>query len=117
MLLSKSRRMYSNMFLSADDVTKVSYIPAKNKAVVLLSSQHHDQSISTLEHIEPIIILDYNRTKGAVESVDKMLKEFSDHGILNRWAFVLLKRINNVYILDAYVLYKKISIQKHQRRR
>ena len=57
----------------------VSYVPAKNKAVAPLSSQHYDQSISTLVHAKPTIILNYNKTKDAVDSADKMLQEFSCH--------------------------------------
>ena len=71
----------------------VSYVPRKNKAVVLLSSQHCEESASTLDHAKPNIILDYNNTKGTVDSADKMLKEFSCHRISKRWPFVLLTHI------------------------
>ena len=81
MLPSKSRLVYSSMFLSTGDVMMASYVPRRNKAIVLLSSQHYEESVSTLDHAKPHIILDYNNTKGAVDSADKMLKEFSCHRI------------------------------------
>ena len=57
----------------------VSYVPRKNKSVILLSSQHNDQAVSTAEHAKPDIILDCNKSKGVVDSADKMIKEFSCH--------------------------------------
>ena len=80
----------------------MSYVPHKNKFVILLSSQHNDQAVSTAEHAKPNIILDYNKSKSAVDSTDKMLKEFSCHRISKRWLSVLL-----TYIVNAYVLYQK----------
>lgn len=107
MLAVKSRQVCSSMFLSTDDSTMVSYVPAKNRIVLLLSSQHHERSISTLEHAKPTMILDYNKTKGAVDSADKMLKEFSCNRISKRWPFVLLTHIINACSLNAFILYKK----------
>ena len=89
------------------DAMMVSYVPRKNKSVVLLSSQHNDQAVSTAEHVKPDIILDYNKSKGAVDSADKMLKEFSCHRISKRRPFVVLTHIINVCALNAYVLYQK----------
>ena len=73
----------------------------------MLSSQHSNHSINTLKHGKPDIILDYNKSKGAVDRADEMLKEFSCHRISKRWPFVLLTHIINVYALNAYLLYQK----------
>ena len=107
MLPSKSRELNSSLFLLSRDAMMVSYVPRKNKSVILLSSQHNDQAVSTAEKAKPVNILDYNKSKGAVDSADKMLKEFSCHRISKRWPFVLLTRIINVCTLNAYVLYQK----------
>lgn len=77
----------------------VSYVPRKNKFVILLSSQHNDQAVSTAEHAKPDITLDYNKSKGAVDSAVKMLKEFSCHRFSKRWLFVLLTHLINVIII------------------
>ena len=113
MFPSKSREVHSSLFLYSEDAMMVSYVPRKNKSVTLLSSQHNDQVVSTADHAKPDIILDYNKSKGAVDSADKMLKEFSCHGISIRWPFVLLTHIINVCALDAYVLYKKKFLTHH----
>ena len=107
MLPSKSREVNSSLFLFSRDATMVSYVPCKNKSVILLSSQHNHHSISSSEHDKPDIILDYNKSKGAADSADKMLKQFSCHRISKRWPFVLLTHIINVCALNAYLLYRK----------
>ena len=85
----------------------VSYVPRKNKSVILLSNQHNVQAVSTAEHAKLDIILNYNKSKCAVDGADKTLKEFSCHRISKRWPFVLLTRIINACALNAYVLYQK----------
>ena len=87
MLPSKSREVNSSLFLFSRDAMIVSYVPRKNKSVILLSSQHNDQAVSAAEHAKPDIILDYNKSKGAVDNADKTLKEFSCHRISKRWPF------------------------------
>jgi hypothetical protein len=47
----------------------VSYVPKKNKSVVLLSSLHHDSAICS-DSGKPKTIEFYNKTKGAVDMLD-----------------------------------------------
>ena len=84
MLPSKSREINSSLFLFLRDAMMMSYVPRKNKSVILLSNQHNNQAVSTAEHAKPDIILDYNKSKGAVDNADKMFKEFSCHRISKR---------------------------------
>jgi hypothetical protein len=41
LLSGKQREFYSSVCGCTNDLTLVSYVPARNKAVILLSSQHH----------------------------------------------------------------------------
>ena len=41
-LSGKQRDFHSSIFDFTSDLTLVSYVPARNKTVILLSSQHHD---------------------------------------------------------------------------
>ena len=75
MLSSKSCKVNLSLFLFSSDATIVSYAPHKNKSVILLSSQHSNHSIITSEHGKLDIILDYNKSKGAVNSADKIQKK------------------------------------------
>jgi hypothetical protein len=74
LMASRNREVLSTKFVFAKNVTLCSYVPKKNKAVLLLSSMHHDAEVSTAEHKEPQIILDYNSTKGGVDNLDKLVQ-------------------------------------------
>ncbi|XP_055950804.1 piggyBac transposable element-derived protein 4-like [Argiope bruennichi] len=58
-------------FIGTKNKTLVSYVPKKNKAVVLVSSLHDKAEIDG-DSGKPEVILDYNMTKGGVDTCDKM---------------------------------------------
>lgn len=71
LLDTKQRNINSSSFAFLGDKTLVSYIPKRGKNVLLLSTQHHSEEVhDEREDKKPEIILYYNRTKGAVDSVN-----------------------------------------------
>lgn len=50
----------------------------KNKAVVCISTMHHDAAIdpSTGDKKKPVIITTYNETKYGVDILDKMYRQY-----------------------------------------
>jgi len=82
---AKTREEKSSIFLFTNDLTMVSYVPKKNKSVVLLSSMHHTSDVSTEDHRKPEIILFYNSTKGGVDTVDLMVRYYSCRIKTRRW--------------------------------
>ncbi len=75
MLPSKSRPEFSSLFLFNKEKTLVSsYVTKKSKAVILLSTEHHDnKTAESSDKFKPNIILHYNQTKGAVDTMDQMV--------------------------------------------
>ncbi|CAB4064594.1 unnamed protein product [Lepeophtheirus salmonis] len=69
LLASKEREVFSSQFTFTPTITLVSYLPKKNKIVVLLSTLHRDGSISDRDDRKPVIIMDYNRNKGGVDNL------------------------------------------------
>ena len=59
----KSRKLGSTLFAFKDCLTIVSYVPKANKAVILLSTKHHESKINSTTN-KPDIIMDYNQYKG-----------------------------------------------------
>lgn len=57
--------------------TMVSYVPKKNRLVLLFSTMHSDNKVSSEDHKKPEIILDYNKTKGAVDTLDQMVGTYT----------------------------------------
>ena len=71
---AKSRETKTSIFGFNDKLTMVSYVPQKNKAVILLSTMHHEISIDKEDHKKrPEIIKFYNKTKIGVDLVDQMI--------------------------------------------
>jgi len=59
-------------------MTLISYIPKRGKNVILMSTKHKNGEVhDEREDKKQEIILHYNRTKGAVDNVDKFITTYS----------------------------------------
>ena len=61
-LKNKSRPVESTLFGFNKEITIASFVPIKDKAVILVSTMHHDKEIN-FEAKKPQIIIDYNKLK------------------------------------------------------
>jgi hypothetical protein len=59
-LSGKQRQVYSSMFGFTDDLTLVKHVPTINKAVILLSSQHHDERCMSEEKDRKFVFIMQN---------------------------------------------------------
>ena len=101
-----SRPVQSSKFVFHDDMTLVSYVPKKKKNVVLLSTQHHDAEVhEDREDKKPEIILHYNRTKGAVDTLDKLLRTYSCQRKCRRWPQVFFGNLVDIAAYNAFVIF------------
>jgi len=80
----RKREVYSSIFGHQEPLTVLSYVPKKGKAVILLSSMHRDAEISDRTDKKPQIIMDYNSTKGGVDTLDQMVSKFSTKRMTRR---------------------------------
>jgi hypothetical protein len=62
-LKNKSRPVESTLFGFNKEITIASFVPNKDKAVILVSTMHHDKEINE-ETKKPKLIMDYNMLKG-----------------------------------------------------
>ena len=83
----------------------VSYVPRKNKSVILLSTLHDDDDLDPNTR-KPQVILDYNQTKGGVDTVDKMCAAYSVSRITKRWPCVVFYALMNIGGINAQILFK-----------
>ena len=74
---NRMRQINSCIYAFQQNVTMISYVPKKNKSVILLSSLHDDDQVDAEEPHKPQMILDYNSSKGGVDSLDQMAREYS----------------------------------------
>ena len=84
-LKNKNREVHENKFGFQKEKTLVSHVPNRNKAVILLSTEHHSKKVVLQEAKKPEIIMAYNATKGAVDTLDKMAVQYSCKRNTRRW--------------------------------
>ncbi|XP_071747453.1 piggyBac transposable element-derived protein 4-like [Lepeophtheirus salmonis] len=121
LLASKEREVFSSKFAFTPTTTLVSYLPKKNKNVVLLSTLHRDGSISDRDDRKPIIIMDYNRNKGGVDNLDMVIGAYSYRRMTARWPLAIFHNIIDVSSYNAFVIWREInptwmSHKSHKRR-
>lgn len=105
---SKLREKYSSEFGFNGNMTMVSYVPKKGKAVVLLSTMHDDKAVddnSVSFKKKPEIIKYYNKTKGGVDTMDQMVRTYSCKRRTRRWPMVLWYNVLDVATLNAYTIF------------
>ncbi|XP_014912949.1 piggyBac transposable element-derived protein 4-like [Poecilia latipinna] len=109
LLTTKERKVFSSKFAFTPTTTLVSYLPKKNKNVVLMSTLHKDGDISNREDRKPNIILDYNHTKGGVDNLDKVIGTYSCRRMTARWPLVIFHNIIDVSSYNAFVIWREIN--------
>ena len=85
-----------------------SYVPRKNKNVLLISTMHNDDATdaATGEAYKPEVITFYNLIKGGLDVVDRLKSEYSVSRISNRWPMTVFNGLLNVGATNAQIIYK-----------
>ncbi|KAL4000599.1 NLR family CARD domain-containing protein 3 [Sarotherodon galilaeus] len=101
------------------DTVVLSYVAKKNKNVLLLttSPRYVGPSGSLLEPssnpdgggpAKPSMVLHYNRTKGGVDNLDKVVGTYSCRRKTSRWPVALFHNMVDVAAYNAFVLWREI---------
>lgn len=108
-MVTQTRQMpeKSSLFVFADRCTLVSYVPKKNRNVLLLSTMHHDDQIdpSSGDNNKPEIITYYNKTKGGVDVVDQKRKQYSVKRVCNRWPLAIFFTLMDIATINSHIIY------------
>ena len=62
------------MFAFNEKLTLTSYVSKKNKALILLSTEHHSKALIRELNNKPEIIKTYNESKGGVDAFGQLLE-------------------------------------------
>ena len=93
----------------------------KNKAVLFLSNLHHSIVISDDVHRKPKIILDYNRYKSGVDSLDQKISAFRPYRTTRRWPCVIFFDLLAYSLQATWVIYclkyPNSQLAKHKNRK
>lgn len=104
-LVPSKRAEYESVFAFTSDAVMVSYSPKKNKTVLLLSTMHEHPEVDTNEAKKPLMILDYNSTKGAVDAFDQQVGYYTCARKTRRWPMRLFYFIIDAACLNAFVVW------------
>lgn len=117
----RQRKILSSLFAFTKTTMAVSYMPKRGKNVLLLSTKHREPAVSDVEKKKPAAILDYNRCKGGVDNLDKVVGTYSCRRKTSRWPQALFYNLLDVSAYNAFVLWKAVhpeweSTKSYQRR-
>lgn len=106
---STSREIGSTLYGFTKDLTLISFVPKKNRAVILISSMHHSR---TEDNGKPEIINYYNATKSGVDTLDMKCANYGCNRRTRRWPMAIFFTLLNVAIVNGYILYLCFSGNK-----
>ncbi|XP_035664217.1 piggyBac transposable element-derived protein 4-like [Branchiostoma floridae] len=104
MKAANHKEVNSSMFGFQDQLTLTSYVPSKGKAVLVLSSMHHDANIIG-EQQKPEIIMHYNATKSGVDNLDHLATMHTCRRKINRWPMVLFFNLLDVAGIASLIVF------------
>lgn len=104
-LPNRTRIAESSLYGFTKDLTMLSYVPKKSKAVILVSSSHHFIENDS-DCNKPVIIADYNHTKGGVDEIDKKCSVYSCSRKTRRWPMAIFFRMLDMIGINCFVLYQ-----------
>ena len=99
----------SNCFGFRKNITMVSYVPKKNRAVILLSTKHYNNTIEPNKKNKSEINLFYNKTKGGVDTLDQMAHNYAVRKRTNRWPIAFFHNLIDIAGIAAFVIWKKLQ--------
>ncbi|UYV74615.1 K02A2.6-like [Cordylochernes scorpioides] len=110
------RESGTSIFGFSGTKTLVFYVPKKRKSVILISSMHHDNKCDKTTG-KPDIIMDYNLTKGSVDTIDQMVSNFSTSCRSRRWPLALFYALLDITALNSYIIFNYQIDKKDQKER
>lgn len=104
-LPSKQREEGSTLYGFTSQITLISHVPKKTKAVILASSMHHSEGTDERTG-KPEIIAYYNSTKGGVDDMDKKCAIYTSSRRTRRWPMAIFYRLLDISTVNTYILYQ-----------
>ncbi|XP_054717484.1 piggyBac transposable element-derived protein 4-like [Uloborus diversus] len=114
---SKGKEVHTTIFGFTTDTTLVAYTPKKNICITLISTMHNKGDISNRSDRKTTMILDYNSTKGAVDTLDQIVATYTCKRGTTQWPVVLFYNIIDVSAYNAFVVWREINLSYHENKK
>lgn len=103
---AKNRDIKSTIFGYQKNSTILSYVPKKNKVVLLLSTMHAGAAGEIISGPKslPEIIDFYNKTKGGVDTTDQLCATYNVARNARRWPLVIFFSLMNLAAINARIV-------------
>lgn len=111
----KEKNLHSSLFGYNHVSTLVQYVCKPDKAILLMSTKHCEDAINknSGDQLKPEILVYYNHTKKAVDTVQSMCSKADVTRNSRRWALNVFFRLLNLAAINALCIY---TINKGQER-
>ena len=103
-----SRPVLSSEFGFHDKISICSYVPKKNKAVILLSTEHYSKACKGVAR-KPAALSFYDQHKPGVDCMEQMLSHFSTKRSTKRWTLAFFYNMLDVMALAAFCISKEVD--------
>uniref|UniRef100_A0A1A8U1F2 PiggyBac transposable element-derived protein domain-containing protein n=1 Tax=Nothobranchius furzeri TaxID=105023 RepID=A0A1A8U1F2_NOTFU len=108
--------IYDTKVMLSERATLTIYQRKERKSVCILSTMHKSVEITEGPKKKPSTVQYYNRTRKAVDILDKTLQQFSSRAATRRWPVAVFYNILDIAALNAWVLYRSCVDSKITRR-
>ncbi|CAF1319632.1 unnamed protein product [Adineta ricciae] len=113
---NRKREIGPSLFGFHGGLTLASFVHKQNKAALLLCSKHHDNQVN-MKNGKPIIVLDYNKTKGTVDTVDQMCHKYTAKRGTRRWPLCVFYGMIDIAAINALIVWKAKNPQWNQNKK
>ena len=104
-LPTRDRPAGHTMFLFSGDITLISYTPRRLRSVTILSTLHHQAECE--DDGKPSVIAFYNKTKGGVDTNDKLAHTYTVRRKCRRWPVVMFHHVIDLAAINGMVVWIK----------
>ncbi|XP_044063746.1 piggyBac transposable element-derived protein 4-like [Siniperca chuatsi] len=99
---------------SGPAIALLSHVPKKNRNVLILSTLHADprdvaQVGGDRGDRKPDFVLHYNKTKGGVDNLDKLVATYSCRRTTAHWPLALFHNVLDVSAYNAFVIWRELN--------
>jgi hypothetical protein len=101
---NNEREVHSTLYGFRGPFTLVSFVPKKNRSVVLISTMHHSIQHNQVKK-KPEVICYYNVTKCGVDILDMKCAVFSSNRKTRRWPLAMFYRMVNIGSVNSFIVY------------
>jgi hypothetical protein len=108
MLPNRSRQVESSILGFQDNLALASYVPKSNRSVILITSLYCNEEIVVEEKKKPRVIVEYNKCKGGVDTLDQVVRGYTCRRKCRRWPFVMFCNLLDIAAYNAYIIYTSI---------